>query len=147
MFLVQDGSGFTISTKYHNISQISQYQPNITILAKYHNISQISQYQPNITILTKFHNFSKISQSQSNITRSVMYRLWHFVYEFRKKLQYNFLKMTIRSALYISLSIGWKNRYFAFWLSVSSFQREFASCIIKSVVFQYNAIICIKSES
>ena len=64
---------FTISAKYPNISQISQYQPNITILAKYHNISQISQYQPNITISAKYHNISQTSLYQPNITISAKY--------------------------------------------------------------------------
>ena len=123
MFLVQDGSGFTISAKYHiirqisqyqlkeeaqistqftfgvsageigigyshNISQISQYQPNITIsakisqyrpnipiLTKFHNFSQISQFQPNITILTKFHNFSQIFYIFVNYSNSSNYQL------------------------------------------------------------------------
>ena len=50
---------FTISAKYHNFDQITQFQPN------YHN--QISQNQQNNTISAKYHSINKISQFQTNI--------------------------------------------------------------------------------
>ena len=79
----------TISDKYHNISQISQFLPNLPYhkSAKYHNTSQISQFWPNFTISAKFHSLSQISQYQSCIIYDTSFM------NFGKKLQYDYLKM------------------------------------------------------
>ena len=100
---VRQGSGtVTLSGEIgigysHNISQISQYQPNITISAK------ISQYRPNIPILTKFHNFSQISQFQPNLTISAKYHNFDEISQFQPIFLYfcellQFLKLPITRA-------------------------------------------------
>ena len=54
--------------KFNIFIHISQFKPNFTISAKFHNFGQISQF------LTKFHKFNQISEFQPNFRISAKFQ-------------------------------------------------------------------------